>query len=138
MIYAFKCFFRCTREMCTFVGSQATSSSRRNCFGSGNKKVSRSLLKSSKIKLCLRRPGFQETQQMYCIRVQKLHMESMWSVMAFLWQGDFLGSIDIKNAYLHIMIFSTHQIFLRFAMKDATSSLSLCHSPCLYELMLGD
>ncbi|KAM4038352.1 uncharacterized protein ACNLHF_016660 [Anomaloglossus baeobatrachus] len=33
-------------------------------------------------------------------------------------QGDFLASIDIRDAYLHIPIFPAHQRFLRFVVQE--------------------
>ncbi|KAM4037388.1 ELMO domain-containing protein 3 isoform 1-T2 [Anomaloglossus baeobatrachus] len=45
-------------------------------------------------------------------------MESLRSVIASMSQGDFLASIDIKDAYLHVPIAPEHQRFLRFAIGD--------------------
>lgn len=53
------------------------------------------------------------------VRVQHFRMESLRSVVASLEQGEFLVSIDIKDAYLHIPIAESHQRFLRFAVGSA-------------------
>ncbi|KAM4015348.1 uncharacterized protein ACNLHF_002004 [Anomaloglossus baeobatrachus] len=45
-------------------------------------------------------------------------MESLRSVIASMSQGDFLASIDIKDAYLHVPIAPEHQRFLRFVIED--------------------
>lgn len=50
------------------------------------------------------------------VRVRKFRMESLRSVVASLEQGEFLASIDIRDAYLHIPIAKSHQRFLRFAV----------------------
>ena len=43
------------------------------------------------------------------VRLWKFRMESLRSVVASLNPGDFLASIDLKDAYLHIPIFEGHQ-----------------------------
>lgn len=50
------------------------------------------------------------------VRVRKFKMESLRSVVASLERGEFLASIDIRDAYLHIPIARSHQRFLRFAV----------------------
>ncbi|CAJ0958219.1 unnamed protein product [Ranitomeya imitator] len=45
-------------------------------------------------------------------------MESLRSVIASLEKGEFLASVDIQDAYLHIPIFPLHQRFLRFAVNN--------------------
>ncbi|CAJ0919880.1 unnamed protein product [Ranitomeya imitator] len=45
-------------------------------------------------------------------------MESRRSVIASLEKREFLASIDIQDAYLHIPIFPLHQRFLRFAVNN--------------------
>lgn len=52
------------------------------------------------------------------VRVQKFLMESIRMVVASLHQGDFLASIDIKDAYLHIPIWVQHQRFLCFSVRE--------------------
>ncbi|CAJ0944865.1 unnamed protein product [Ranitomeya imitator] len=44
-------------------------------------------------------------------------MESLRSVIASMEQGEFLASIDIRDAYLHIPIFPPHQRFLHFSVR---------------------
>lgn len=50
------------------------------------------------------------------VRVRKFKMESLRSVVASLERGEFLASIDIQDAYLHVPIARSHQRFLRFAV----------------------
>ncbi|XP_073430315.1 sex comb on midleg-like protein 2 isoform X4 [Dendrobates tinctorius] len=50
------------------------------------------------------------------IRVRRFRMESLRSVIAAMDPGEFLASIDVQDAYLHIPIFPSHQRFLRFAI----------------------
>ncbi|CAJ0964265.1 unnamed protein product [Ranitomeya imitator] len=45
-------------------------------------------------------------------------MESLRSVIASLEKGEFLASVDIQDAYLHIPIFPPHQRFLWFAVNN--------------------
>ncbi|KAM4027625.1 uncharacterized protein ACNLHF_023307 isoform 1-T1 [Anomaloglossus baeobatrachus] len=45
-------------------------------------------------------------------------MESLRSVIASMTQGDFLASIDIRDAYLHVPIAVSHQRWLRFAIGE--------------------
>ncbi|CAJ0928323.1 unnamed protein product [Ranitomeya imitator] len=45
-------------------------------------------------------------------------MDSLRSVVASLEKGEFLASIDIKDAYLNIPIFPSHQQLLRFADQE--------------------
>ncbi|XP_073436841.1 uncharacterized protein [Dendrobates tinctorius] len=50
------------------------------------------------------------------IRVRHFRMESLRSVISAMEQGEYLASIDVQDAYLHISIFPPHQRFLRFAI----------------------
>ncbi|XP_044151545.1 nuclear pore complex protein Nup155 [Bufo gargarizans] len=50
------------------------------------------------------------------VRVRHFRMESLRSVIASLELGEFLSSIDIQDAYLHVPIALSHQRFLRFAV----------------------
>ncbi|XP_073409036.1 uncharacterized protein [Dendrobates tinctorius] len=45
-------------------------------------------------------------------------MESLRSIIASMDQGEYLASIDIQDAYLHIPIAPAHQRFLRFAVNQ--------------------
>ncbi|XP_040286209.1 dynein heavy chain 8, axonemal [Bufo bufo] len=49
-------------------------------------------------------------------RVRHFRMESFRSVIASLEADEFLSSIDIQDAYLHVPIALSHQRFLRFAV----------------------
>ncbi|XP_041432012.1 uncharacterized protein LOC121397903 isoform X2 [Xenopus laevis] len=50
------------------------------------------------------------------LRVRRFKMESLRSVLQEIDQGDWLISIDIKDAYLHIPVASSHPKFLRFVV----------------------
>ena len=50
------------------------------------------------------------------LRIRSFRMESIRSAAAALQRNDFLASIDIRDAYLHVPIFQGHQKFLRFAI----------------------
>ena len=50
------------------------------------------------------------------LKVRSFRMESVRSAAAALQKNDFLASIDIKDAYLHVPIFQPHQRFLRFTV----------------------
>ncbi|XP_063819157.1 uncharacterized protein LOC135057192 [Pseudophryne corroboree] len=51
-------------------------------------------------------------------RVFKFKMESLRAVISGLEEGEFLVSLDIKDAYLHIPIWPPHQAYLRFALQN--------------------
>lgn len=51
------------------------------------------------------------------LRVRSFRMESIRSVVAALQGKEFLASIDIKDAYLHVPIFPGHYRYLRFALN---------------------
>lgn len=50
------------------------------------------------------------------------------SILAGMQEGDFLTSIDLMEAYLHIPILFEHRQFLRFCYGDVTVSTGPCHS----------
>ncbi|CAJ0939659.1 unnamed protein product [Ranitomeya imitator] len=52
------------------------------------------------------------------VKVHHFRMESLRSVIASMEHGEFLASIDIRDAYLHIPIFPPHERFLRFAVGE--------------------
>ncbi|CAJ0956512.1 unnamed protein product [Ranitomeya imitator] len=52
------------------------------------------------------------------VKVRHFRMESLCSVIASMEHGEFLASIDIRDAYLHIPIFPPHQRFFRFAVGE--------------------
>ena len=45
-------------------------------------------------------------------------MESIRSLVAALHPGDFLASLDINDTYLHVHIYTSHQRFLQFAVRE--------------------
>ena len=52
------------------------------------------------------------------VKVQRFRMESVRSIMASLHQGDFMASLDIMDAYLHVPVCTSHQRYLRFAIGE--------------------
>ncbi|XP_069820999.1 uncharacterized protein [Dendropsophus ebraccatus] len=52
------------------------------------------------------------------VRLSHFRMESLRSVIASLEPGEFLSSVDIQDAYLHVPIYPPHQRFLRFAVGE--------------------
>ncbi|XP_063802384.1 uncharacterized protein LOC134970322 [Pseudophryne corroboree] len=50
------------------------------------------------------------------LSTQKFKMESIRSIIAAMEPGEYLASIDIKDAYLHVPIWIGHQSLLRFAI----------------------
>ncbi|XP_063775051.1 uncharacterized protein LOC134910673 [Pseudophryne corroboree] len=48
----------------------------------------------------------------------KFKMESLRAVIASLDEGDYMVSLDIKDAYLHVPIYPPHQEYLRFVVQD--------------------
>ncbi|XP_056406087.1 uncharacterized protein LOC130297543 [Hyla sarda] len=56
--------------------------------------------------------------------LRHFRMESLWVVVvASMDQGEFLSSVDIRDACLHVPIFPAHQWYLRFAVRRAIFSL---------------
>lgn len=45
------------------------------------------------------------------IKRKRIHMETIRSVAAILRQGDFMATLDLKEAYLHVPVFQTHRRF---------------------------
>ncbi|CAJ0967241.1 unnamed protein product [Ranitomeya imitator] len=52
------------------------------------------------------------------VRLRHFRMESLRSVIASMEAQEFLCSIDIQDAYLHVPIFPGHHRFLRFAVQQ--------------------
>ncbi|CAJ0929351.1 unnamed protein product [Ranitomeya imitator] len=52
------------------------------------------------------------------VRVRHFRMESLRSIIASMDKGEYLASIDIQDAYLHMPIAPAHQRFLRFAIDQ--------------------
>ena len=52
-------------------------------------------------------------------------METLRSVIRFVKPGDWLASIDLKDAYLHIPICPSHLKYLRFAFHGDCYQLSV-------------
>ncbi|XP_029441229.1 uncharacterized protein LOC115080906 [Rhinatrema bivittatum] len=51
-----------------------------------------------------------------CLRVPRFRMETLRSVIASVRQGEFLATLDLTEAYLHVGIRADHQRYLRFAV----------------------
>lgn len=54
----------------------------------------------------------------YFVQALKFGMESICLLVASLHQGDFLASIVIKDAYLHVPMSVKYQCFLHFVVGD--------------------
>ena len=52
------------------------------------------------------------------VKVQGFRMASICSVVTTLQPGDFLASLDIRDAYLHVPICTKHQKLLRFVVGE--------------------
>ena len=52
------------------------------------------------------------------IRCEKFRMETLTSVLQAVQPGDWMISLDLKDAYLHVPIAPGHRKFLRFAFRD--------------------
>ncbi|XP_063805737.1 uncharacterized protein LOC134984009 [Pseudophryne corroboree] len=52
------------------------------------------------------------------VRVCKFYMETLHSIVLALEHKDYMVSLDIQNAYLHIAIAKSHQQYLRFAIGN--------------------
>lgn len=51
------------------------------------------------------------------IKVRHFKMETLRSVIRFVKPGDWLASLDLKDAYLHVPIRPSHRQYLRFAFQ---------------------
>lgn len=45
---------------------------------------------------------------------RQFKMHSLQTILEFIWEGDFLSSVDLTEAYLHVPILPAHRKFLRF------------------------
>ena len=52
------------------------------------------------------------------MKYTKFRMETNASILAVLSQGDWLASLDLKDAYFHVPVLPAHRPYLRFAFKD--------------------
>jgi hypothetical protein len=52
------------------------------------------------------------------VQYQKFRMETHIQVLQYLRRGDWLASLDLKDAYLHIPILPAHRPYLRFAFRS--------------------
>ena len=52
------------------------------------------------------------------LQVERFKMETPESVRSQLQQGEWVTSLDLKDAYLHVPIHKQHQKYLRFAIGD--------------------
>ncbi|CAJ0964457.1 unnamed protein product [Ranitomeya imitator] len=52
------------------------------------------------------------------LRIRHFRIESLCSVVVSMEPGEFLCSVDIRDAYLHVPICVQHQRFLRFAIQE--------------------
>ena len=61
--------------------------------------------------------------------IQNIHfkMENIQMALNLISPGDFMVSLDLKNAYFNIPIFSLHRKYLRFIWKVSVVNLPVCH-----------
>lgn len=65
-------------------------------------------------------PGERKTgvySRIFLVQRKRFYMETIRSTLALLEEGDFLTTIDLKDACLHIPIYPAHQRFLRVAVS---------------------
>ena len=51
------------------------------------------------------------------LKTQHFKMETMKTVLNLVKKGDWAFSVDLKNAYFHILIHPSHRKYLRFCTK---------------------
>lgn len=56
---------------------------------------------------------------------EKFRMETLHSILLTLQQNDWLVSVDLKDAYLHVPIHADYHKYLRFAYRDALGNLQV-------------
>jgi len=71
------------------------------------------------------------------IKPPHFKLEDLRAAVNLLSQGDFMGSIDLKDAYFVVPIFEEHKKFLRFKFKGKIFQFSclpfgLCTSPYVF------
>ena len=54
------------------------------------------------------------------LRIQHFKMESVYSVRDILHRGDWMGKLDLQDAYLTVPVFHPHRRFLRFQWRAQT------------------
>ena len=54
------------------------------------------------------------------LRIQHFKMESVYSVRDVLQRGDWMGKLDLQDAYLTVPVFQPHRRFLRFQWRTQT------------------
>ena len=59
------------------------------------------------------------------LRRDKFRMETLTSILQCVHHGDWMYSLDLKDAYLHVPILPTHRKYLRFAFRNITGDLVL-------------
>ncbi|KAK3102086.1 hypothetical protein FSP39_008630 [Pinctada imbricata] len=52
------------------------------------------------------------------LKVQHFKMETLRSIIQALEKGDWVASLDLKDAYLHVPVFPPHRKFLRFCINN--------------------
>ena len=57
------------------------------------------------------------------LRCDKFRMETLTSILQCVNHGDWMFSLDLKDAYLHVPILPAHRRYLRFAFRNLTGEL---------------
>ena len=64
------------------------------------------------------------------VKQTKFKMETVASVMASIREGDFMASLDLKDAYFQIPIHPRSRRYLRFVSEGVVYQFKLCASDC--------
>ena len=60
----------------------------------------------------------------------KFKMETLQSIIAYMSPGDWLASIDLKDAYFHVPVLPQHRKYLRFHWQGSAMSTRYSSSGC--------
>ena len=62
----------------------------------------------------------------------KFRMETLISILQGLHKGWWMVLLDLKHAYLHVLIHPSHWSYLRFAPRNLPGSSMFISSACVY------
>lgn len=65
------------------------------------------------------------------VHYRRFKMHSLRSILAGVRRGDFLQSVDLREAYLHVPVHSRHRKYLRFEFQASIISIVRCPSAFL-------
>lgn len=70
------------------------------------------------------------------LKKRKFKMETWMSVVASFQEGDYLTSVDLTEAYIHILIWPKHQQYLRFCYRSMPFGLTAAQQVFLKLLVM--